>query len=166
MALAEARSAAERLERLWGRVASDADGYAGDLRLVRGGLPWPVQGSRLVRRFGPQRDPSYGTVTVSHGLVLEVAVTTPVRAVAPGRVVYAQFFRGHGNLVIVHHGQQIYSLYSRLGTMLVDAGGRVGTGDPVGLAGRSEEDGGNVYLEIRVGQSPEDPLVWLNPAGM
>jgi septal ring factor EnvC (AmiA/AmiB activator) len=165
VALVEAREAEERLNRLFGRVAAGGDAFAGEVRLARGGLSWPVPSPQVVRRFGPQRDPRYGTVTVSHGVVLKVGVTTPVQAIAPGRVVYAQFFRGYGNLVIVHHGQQIYSLYSRLGTMLVGTGARVATGERVGLAGLHLEDGGNVYLEIRVGEQAQDPLLWLKPAG-
>lgn len=165
VALVEAREAEERLHRLLGRVAAGDDPVAGDVRLTRGGLPWPVSSARVVHRFGRQRDPRYGTVTVSQGVVLGVDIATPVQAIAPGRVVYAQFFRGYGNLVIVHHGQQIYSLYSRLGTMLVGAGARVATGEVVGLAGLHLEDGGNVYLEIREGEQPRDPLLWLNPAG-
>jgi septal ring factor EnvC (AmiA/AmiB activator) len=80
-------------------------------------------------------------------------------------VSFAQFFKGYGNLVIVQHSGEIYSLYAKLASMLVRPGQRVGIGDPVGIVGRDEDGGGSVYLEIRVGQQAQDPLTWLKPAG-
>jgi len=134
-------------------------------RLLRGGMHWPVLETEIVRRFGAQRDPQYGTVTVSHGIVLAARASEQVTAVAPGRVSYAQYFKGYGNLVIVNHGDEIYSLYANLGSMLVRPGQRVGIGDPLGISGRDDDGGASVYLEIRVGQSAQDPLGWLKPAG-
>jgi septal ring factor EnvC (AmiA/AmiB activator) len=164
VALAGAREAEARLDRLWGAVTRDDGGAGGDIKLLRGGLPWPVSEPVLVRRFGPLRDPRYGTVTVSHGLAFEVPAGARVRAIASGKVAYAQFFRGYGNLVIVQHGSQVYSLYARLGSMLTRAGEWVAMGDPVGVAGPVGEEDGNVYLEIRVGREAQDPLKWLKPA--
>jgi murein hydrolase activator len=88
-----------------------------------------------------------------------------VGAVTGGKVSYAQFFKGYGNLVIVHHGGEIYSLYAGLASMFVRAGQRVGMGEPLGTVGRDEDGNGSVYLEIRVGQSAQDPLSWLQPVG-
>ena len=165
VALAGAREDEERLERLWGAVTQAAGSEGTDVRLLRGGLRWPVESPRIVQLFGPHRDPQYGTVTVSHGLVLSAESGSRVSAVAAGRISYAQFFKGYGNLVIVQHGGEIYSLYARLASMLVRAGQRVGMGDPLGVVGREEGASGNFYLEIRVGQSAQDPLGWLKPIG-
>ncbi len=163
--LARIREDEGRLERLWGVVQQDRDAVAADVRLLRGGLPWPAADARVRRRFGRQRDARYGTVTVSNGIYLDVPAGSRVTAVAPGKVAYSQFFKGYGNLVIVHHGGDVYSLYAGLSSMLVDAGRRVGMGEPVGVAGSGTDDGGNLYLEIRVGQKPQDPLAWLEPRG-
>ncbi len=164
-ALATAQEAQERLERLWGLVArEEADPGAG-VRLLRGGMRWPVTETHVVSGFGPHRDPQYGTVTVLHGAVLAAAPGEQVAAVASGKVSFAQFFKGYGNLVIVEHGGEIYSLYARLASMLVRSGQRVGIGEPVGIVGRDDDGGASVYLEIRVGQQAQDPLVWLKPAG-
>lgn len=84
---------------------------------------------------------------------------------AAGKVAYAQFFKGYGNLVIVDHGAEVYSLYGGLASMLAAAGQRVGIGDPVGLVGAREDGKGNFYLEIRVGQQARDPVGWLKPLG-
>lgn len=165
VALADAQGAETRLERLWGVVTQRDERASGSVRLLRGGLPWPVAGARVVERFGSRRDQQYGTVTVSHGLVLQAPVGSQARAVAAGRVAFAQFFKGYGNLVIVQHGADLYSLYARLSSMLVRAGDRVGMSDPVGVLGPAEEGDGNLYLEMRVGKQAQDPLGWLKPAG-
>jgi len=163
--LAGAQEAEERLERLLGVVARDDDSSGPDIRLLRGGLHWPVEPGRVMRGFGPQRDPQYGTVTVSHGVTLGADPGGRVGAVAGGKVSYAQFFKGYGNLVIVHHGGDIYSLYAGLASMLVHAGQRVGMAEPLGTVGRDEDGNASVYLEIRSGQSAQDPLTWLQPVG-
>jgi septal ring factor EnvC (AmiA/AmiB activator) len=163
--LAGAQEAEERLERLWGTVTQGEAFRGPDIRLFRGGLRWPLEPPRLLQGFGVQRDPQYGTVTVSHGVTLAANPGEQVAAVATGKVSYAQFFKGYGNLVIVHHGGEVYSLYAGLASMFVRPGQRVGMGDPLGNVGRGEDGSGSVYLEIRVGQSPQDPLSWLKPVG-
>jgi septal ring factor EnvC (AmiA/AmiB activator) len=165
LALADAREAEGRLERLWGSVSPGLVAGPADIRLLRGALPWPAGPARVVRPFGERRDPRYGTKTVSNGVVLTVPAGEEVRAVAKGTVVFAQFFKGYGNLVIVDHGADVYSLYAQLASMFARKGQRVAMGEAVGVAGRSEDEGGNLYLEIRVGQRPQNPLAWLKPAG-
>ncbi len=165
VALAGAQEAQERLERLWGTVTQQEGGAGPDVRLLRGGLRWPVGSRQVLQRFGPHRDPQYGTVTITHGVVLAAQPGERVVAVAAGKVSYAQFFKGYGNVVIVHHGGDVYSLYGGLASMFARAGQRVGTGEPLGVAGRNEQGVACVYLEIRVGQNAQDPLTWLKPAG-
>jgi septal ring factor EnvC (AmiA/AmiB activator) len=163
VALADAIAAEARLERLWGTVTADRAGVRADVEILRGGLPWPVRDAPVVRGFGPHRDPRYGTVTVSNGLYLSVPGGRTVTAIAPGTVAYAQFFKGYGNLVIVQHGERLYSLYARLSSMLISAGRRVAMGDPLGVVGPAGDQDGNFYLELRLGQEPQDPSLWLEP---
>lgn len=163
VALADVREAEARLDRLWGQIAQENSGRNADVRLLRGGLPWPVDGGRIVGRYGKRRDAQYGTLTVSNGLSLEVTPGDEVRAVSEGVVAYAQYLKGYGNLVIVHHGADVYSLYARLATMLVQEGRRVRMAERVGMAGSRSEGEGNLYFEIRTGRRSENPLVWLKP---
>ena len=146
-------------------MTATAEPESADVRLLRGGMPWPVKWAQVVRPFGPLRDPRYGTKTVSNGVILSVPPGDEVRAVAKGKVIFAQFFKGYGNLVIVNHENQVYSLYAQLASMFPRAGQRIAMGEPVGLTGKGEGQGGNLYLEIRVGQQPQDPLAWLKPFG-
>lgn len=163
VALADVREAEARLERLWGQIAQERSTRVGDVWLLRGGLPWPVEGGRIVGRYGKQRDAQYGTLTVSNGLSFEVTPGVEIRAVADGAVAYAQYLKGYGNLVIVHHGGQVYSLYARLATMLVSEGRRVRMAEGVGIAGPRGEGEGNFYFEIRIGRRSENPSAWLKP---
>ena len=163
--LAGAQEAEERLEKLWGTVTQGEASQGADIRLLRGGLRWPLAQPRLRQGFGSHRDPQYGTVAVSHGITLAGTPAEQVTAVATGKVSYAQFFKGYGNLVIVHHGGDVYSLYAGLASMFVRAGQRVGMGDSLGNVGRDADGTGNVYLEIRVGRIAQDPLTWLKPGG-
>lgn len=165
VALAGARENEERLDRLWGAVTRDATAVPRNARLLRGGMRWPVSSHAVMERFGPRRDPTYSTVTVSHGVVLAARPGETVKAVAAGEVAYGQFVKGYGNLVIVNHGGEIYSLYARLAGILVKAGERVTTGSPVGYIGRGDDGAGSLYLEMRVGRGAEDPLAWLQPSG-
>lgn len=163
VALADVREAEARLERLWGRIEQERPARLSDVHLLRGGLPWPAEGGQIVGRYGRRRDARYGTVTVSNGLSLEVTPGEEVRAVSEGVVAYAQYLKGYGNLVIVHHGADVYTLYARLATMLVQEGRRVRIGERVGMAGPRSEGEGNLYFEVRSGRRSEDPLVWLKP---
>jgi septal ring factor EnvC (AmiA/AmiB activator) len=163
--LVGAQEAEERLEKLWGTVTQSEASQGADIRLLRGGLSWPLTPPRLLQGFGSHRDPQYGTVTLSHGITLAGTPGEQVRAVATGKVSYAQFFKGYGNLVIVHHGGEVYSLYAGLASMFVRAGQRVGIGDSLGNVGRGADGPGSVYLEIRVGRIAQDPLTWLKPVG-
>ena len=165
VALAGAQESQERLERLWGVVTQQEPSRGPELQLLRGGLRWPVATERVLRTFGPHRDPRYGTVTLAHGVLLAAQPGERVVAIAAGSVSYAQFFKGYGNVVIVHHGGDVYSLYGGLASMFVHAGQRVGMGEELGVAGRNEDGVPSVYLEVRIGQNAEDPLIWLKPAG-
>jgi len=162
VALSEIQEAQGRLERLWGKVAGAAEGLSGQVRLLKGGLPWPVEEGQLVRGFGRHRDPRYATVVLHPGWDLAVPPGAEVRAVAAGRVVYAQYFKSLGNLVILAHGDDVYTLYGRLATMFVSGGQRVAMGESLGLAGPPGPSG-NLYFELRNGTKAQDPAQWLRP---
>jgi septal ring factor EnvC (AmiA/AmiB activator) len=157
-----ARDAA--LERLVG-VLANKQRFTGneDIRGYRGALPWPVEG-RVVQNFGRHYLPKYATYTVCNGLRFDVASTAPVNAVFPGVVAYARHFKGYGNMVVLDHGHGIYSLVAGLATIHVRLDQRVTMGMRLGLASPPTE-GGNIYLEFRVGEKPQDPKRWLQLKG-
>lgn len=131
----------------------------GPLNAQKGKLPWPVQG-KIHRGFGRDRG------VRSRGIDLKTEPGTPVRAVWEGGVVYADWFRGYGKLLIVHHGQNDYTIVGHLSDLTKRKGDRVDTGEIVGYAGETGSvEGCLVHFEIWHGGNPEDPLQWLRKGG-
>jgi septal ring factor EnvC (AmiA/AmiB activator) len=127
---------------------------------ARGRLPRPVDGAAL-NRFGE----SYSDGNLHRqGIVLGAAEGTPVRAVHPGRVVFADWLRGSGLLVVVDHGAGYMSLYANTGSLIKRNGDWVNRGEPLATAGR---DGGSgqpgLYFEIRHDGQAQDPAQWWQP---
>src|SRR5699024_286300 len=126
----------------------------------RGALDWPVRGS-LLARFGQDRD--LGDVRWN-GIVIKNKAGAPIQAVAHGRVVFADWLRGFGLLVIIDHGEGFMTLYGHNEAVFKENGDWVRPGDiiaTVGTGGRPRATG--LYFEVRSGGKPLDPLRWLKP---
>ena len=135
-----------------------------DLYRFRGHLPWPVGGSVKVP-FGDIRDRRFGTSIPHPGIDIAVPEGTPVQAIFGGWVVFADWFRGYGNTVMVDHGGGVLSVYAHLRSLGVKTGERVDPSTRVGVSGSTGSLGGPVlYLEIREGGEAVDPRRWLAPA--
>ena len=125
---------------------------------LKGLLRLPVKGE-LMNRFGSPREeggPNW------KGLFIRAAAGEEVRAVAAGRVVFADWLRGFGNLIILDHGQGYMSLYSNNESLYKQAGDAVRTGDALGSVGNSggqAEPG--VYFELRYKSRPINPMDWV-----
>jgi len=124
---------------------------------LKGQLRPPVAG-KIMARFGAKRGdgPSW------KGVFIRAAEGTDVRAVAGGRVVFADWLRGFGNLIIVDHGSQYLSVYGNNQALLKRAGDIVKAGDAIASAGASggnEESG--LYFELRHQGVPFDPASWI-----
>jgi septal ring factor EnvC (AmiA/AmiB activator) len=127
----------------------------------RGGLPLPAPGPITVA-FGRVVNPKFNTVTVQNGVDIGAPAGSPVRAVAPGRVVHAGWFKGYGNLVIVDHGDGYHTLVAHLASMQTAMGEEVDAGDAIGTVGDSGSlKGPYLYFEIREKGRPVDPRPWL-----
>jgi septal ring factor EnvC (AmiA/AmiB activator) len=85
-----------------------------------------------------------------------------VSAIHPGKVVYADYFQGYGNLLIIDHGMNYYSLYGHCDEFMVRKGDFVREEQPIAVAGDlGSLKGVSLYLEIRYKARPLDPLQWL-----
>jgi septal ring factor EnvC (AmiA/AmiB activator) len=124
---------------------------------LKPGLRWPVHGA-VMARFGTDR-PEGG---VWRGILVRADEGSPVAVVAGGTVVYANWLRGFGNLVIVDHGQEFLSVYAYNQSVLKQVGDTVKAGDTISLAGNT---GGQLdsalYFEIRHRGAAVDPLPFL-----
>ncbi len=132
--------------------------YAGDFAQQRGKLRLPVQG-RLEQRFGSRRGDGGGSWK---GLFIRAAEGTEVHALAAGRVVFADWLRGFGNLLIVDHGDDFLSVYGNNQALLRQLGDSVKGGETLATVGSS---GGNLqsglYFELRRQGLAIDPLKWV-----
>lgn len=127
------------------------------LQGLRQGLPYPVRG-QVQGRFGMER-PEGGRW---RGIVLRAQEGTRVNAIAAGRVVYADWLNGFGNILILDHGQQYLSVYAYNQSLLKQVGQVVSAGEAiatVGATGGQVESG--LYFEIRHQGKPVNPLLWL-----
>ena len=143
----------------YGRVSAvpEAGNTTGPFSQLKGRLRLPVRGE-LVGHYGAQR--SVGTASAK-GVFIRAPGGEPVRAVAPGRVVYAEWMRGFGNLLIVDHGDAFLSIYGNNESLLKQTGDAVSLGETVATVGQSggnEETG--LYFELRHLGRPFDPLSW------
>lgn len=122
-----------------------------------GGAGWPLSGSLLAGYGGRMPDGR-----ASHGLLISAGMGSPVRAVADGSVVFAEWMTGYGLILIVDHGNGYLSLYAHNESLLKDVGATVKRGDAVSRVGNS---GGlaqpALYFELRRNGQPVDPAVWM-----
>jgi murein hydrolase activator len=122
-----------------------------------GGFGWPLSGS-LIAGFGGRMPDG----RASSGLLIAAGLGTPVRAVADGNVVFAEWMTGYGLILIVDHGNGYLSLYAHNESLLKEVGAAVKRGDAVARVGNS---GGlerpALYFELRRNGQPVDPGSWL-----
>ena len=85
-----------------------------------------------------------------------------IKAVYDGKIIHSGYLRGYGNLMIIDHGQQYFSLLSRAADFYSKEGTKVEKGEIVGMTGDGDPlYGEGLHFEIRKGSKPEDPLLWL-----
>ncbi len=134
----------------------------GNFSTVRGKLPWPVNGW-LIAHFGSARG---DTRSKWDGVLISSQAGTQVRAIHPGRVVFADWLRGAGLLVIVDHGDGYLSLYGHNQSILSRPGDMVQTGQAISTVGNTGgQDQAALYFAIRQKGKPADPTQWCRTQG-
>ncbi len=129
----------------------------GAFAALRGKLRLPIAGD-ITARFGSRR----GDGPTWKGLFIRAAEGTEVRAIAGGRVVFADWLRGFGNLIIVDHGSQYMTIYGNNQSVLKRPGDVVKSGDVIASTGSSGgNDQSGLYFEMRHQGRAFDPLGWV-----
>ncbi|HTY08424.1 MAG TPA: peptidoglycan DD-metalloendopeptidase family protein [Candidatus Edwardsbacteria bacterium] len=125
----------------------------------QGSLDWPCEGT-LYSDFGLKKHSKYNTYIQNNGIDIMSHTGAQVRAVANGKVVYAERFLGYGNVILVDHQSGFYTLYGNLAEMLVSTGNTVANNQVIGTVGGTV-DGPILHFEVRKGGKPVDPREWL-----
>ena len=137
-------------------------GSATGFSAMRGRLIPPVRGS-VTTYFGKNSKGKFGITTYADGIDIKALAGTEIYAIYNGKVVYAGQLKGYGNLIIIDHGEQYYSLISRAAEIYKKEGDIITTGEVIGVMGEQNGLlGEGLHFEIRYGTEPENPLKWLN----
>ncbi|WP_243688068.1 murein hydrolase activator EnvC family protein [Geotalea toluenoxydans] len=126
----------------------------------KGKLSLPVKGS-VTAQFGRHKHPQFNSYTVNNGISINAPVGTQIHAIYDGQVIFADYFKGYGNMIIVDHGGGFFSLYAHASSINKRVGATVAKNDVVASVGDSDSsNGAMLYFEIRYQGKPVDPSPW------
>jgi len=140
----------------------EADMYAAKgFSKLKGTLPWPLNG-KIGIPYGTQKDPQFNTPIFRSGAFIQSSTDTLAKAVHNGKVVFAEWFKGYGQLVIVNHGEGYHTLYGNLSEIFPKVGDIIKRQQVIGRVGSSGIlNAPGVYFELRYKGKPLDPSQWL-----
>ena len=128
---------------------------------LKGALPRPVSGP-ILTDYGTGTDPIYNNPIFNKGIEIQADEGVDFISVATGQVIYADYFEGYGNLIIIDHGDSYYTIYAHARDVLVSVGDTVSSGEVIGTVGDTGSlKGPNLYFEIRHHGNTSDPESWL-----
>lgn len=145
------------------RAKKRAEAAAGTGAFARhkGLLNMPVTG-KITIFFGPFENPEFGVRNFQSGIVIRTEPGAPVRSVGDGEVIYAGWFKGYGNMIILDHGDHYYTLYAHAGELFKGKGENVRSGEVIASAGHGGAmEGSGLHFEVRHHGKPLDPMEWL-----
>ncbi len=133
---------------------------------LKGKLPPPVSG-KVVQFYGKEKHPRFNTFIFHKGIRIEASYGSKIRSVYGGKVTYSDWFKGYGNIIIIDHGDNYYSLSCHASKLFKKVGETVRQGEVIALVGDTgsfHESG--LYFEIRHGTKSVNPLDWLTKSGL
>jgi septal ring factor EnvC (AmiA/AmiB activator) len=145
----------ERLSDVLADIPADLGDHEGVSR-QKGRLPMPLQGP-VLHAYGQPR----GAGLRWQGWMIGSDPGTEVRAVAYGRVAFADWLRGYGLMMIIDHGDGFMSLYGQNESLLREAGAWVQPGEVIGVVGSNPDNSQGLYFELRKDGKALDPAAWV-----
>ncbi len=128
---------------------------------MRGKLSFPVEG-KVITTFGKKEHPELNTFTFQKGIEIEADYRKEIKAIFDGRVVFADWFKGYGNMIIIDHGEHYYSISAYACELLKQVDDIIMQGEPIALVGDAGSMKGNcLYFEIRHRGKPQNPMAWI-----
>jgi septal ring factor EnvC (AmiA/AmiB activator) len=130
-------------------------------KAFKGLLSWPVKG-KIISFFGPYRDKKYKVMNFRSGIDIQAERGEPIRSISAGLTIYANWFKGFGNMIIIDHGDHYYTVYAHLEEVFKVKGDRVEKGEVIATVGDSGSLlGPALHFEVRHHGKPVDPLKWI-----
>ncbi len=127
----------------------------------KGRLSLPVRG-QITEHFGKHKHPEFNSFTFSNGISVSAPNGSDIRAIYDGKVIFASYFKGYGNMLIIDHGGGYYSLYAHASRILKKVGADVSRNEVIASVGDVDSTRGPMlYFEIRHQGKPVDPDLWL-----
>lgn len=127
----------------------------------KGRMRMPVNGE-VIETYGKHKHPEFNSFTFSKGLLIAASLGSDIRSIYDGSVIFADYFKGYGNMVIIDHGGGYFSLYAHASKISRKVGAEVNRGDVIGSVGDVDSTRGAVlYFEIRHQGKPVDPAGWV-----
>ena len=164
-ALAQAAAALERKIASLSTVELEAapDNNASQLSFSahKGLLIMPVNG-KIINLYGEYKNPKYNISNFRSGIDIKADQGEPIRSVFNGKVIYSEWFKGYGNMIIIDHGNSYYTVYAHLEETFKSKGDAVDDGEVIATLGDTGSmTGAKLYFEVRHHGKPMNPLNWL-----
>ncbi len=159
--IAELKEASRRMLEII-RESFRTDDYEGKgFGQLKGRLIWPSDG-RLAIAYGSQKDPQFDTPVFRNGIHIQTETSAEARSVYAGKVIFAEWFKGFGQLIIINHGGGYHTLYGNLSEIFSRVGDIIEANNIIGRVGTSGVlNAPGIYFEIRYKGKPLDPMQWL-----
>jgi murein hydrolase activator len=133
----------------------------GPFAALKGLLNMPVRG-KITSLFGPYKNTEFDTLNFQSGIQIAADRGKPIHSVAPGEVIFSDWFKGYGNMIIIDHGNHYYTLYAHAEELFKSKGEPVKTGETIASVGDTGSiSGPGLHFEVRHHGKPVDPLEWL-----
>jgi septal ring factor EnvC (AmiA/AmiB activator) len=127
----------------------------------KGLLNMPVQG-KIVSHFGPYKSSKFNITYFRKGIDIKADRGEPIRAVCAGKILYSDWFKGYGNMIIIDHGDNYYTVYAHAEEIFKTKGNTVETKEVIATVGDTGSIiGPGLYFEVRYHGKPMNPLVWI-----
>lgn len=127
----------------------------------KGRLHIPVKG-KIISKYGPSKEGNYKSFTFQKGIDIRVERGEPVKSVFKGDIMFAQWLKGYGNVLIINHGDNYYTLYAHVEEIFKQKGESVETGEVIATAGDTGSIKGMcLHFEVRHHGKPVNPMKWL-----
>jgi septal ring factor EnvC (AmiA/AmiB activator) len=130
----------------------------------KGLLKMPVKG-KIVSLFGEFKNTRYQILNFRSGIEIQTERGEPIAAVHAGKILYADWFKGYGNMIIIDHGENYYTVYAHIEEAFKSTGDAVEAGEVIATVGDTGSiTGPKLYFEVRHHGKPLDPMQWLETA--